>query len=853
MKKFSKLLALLIAAAMIFSLAACQNGQTTEAPSEKPAETTVAPTTQKPDDKTTEAPTDPPETEPEYKDEPYAENLPTEPTCTTPLVVAYSPFSAKFSPYFADTAYDQDVVSMTQIGLMTTDRMGGIIYNAIEGETVRYNGTDYEYKGTSNISVDYDEAANQTTYTARLRVGMKFSDGVEVTADDVIFTYYTLLDPSYTGSTTLSSYKIIGLRNYQTQTSDEVYEKYDAMVKAMYEAGHNNYQANDQYTEELYNAYWGKMDGRGLEATQAIIDYVMDAYCSDAIVAAYVSPALTAEDVKANEGLQVALGMAAWGFGRGNEEGFKDALGNEYDLKETFPTVEDYYNCIYESYEGDLATAWDTEKAKDTDATIKADTDSWFILEYGSKDAAMGGQGVPNVAGIKKLDKYTVQVVTEGYEAPAVYSILGISVTPMHYYGDESKYDYENNKFGFDFNDLSTQKSKIEKPLGAGPYKFVSYENKVVYFEANENYFRGCPKIAEIQFKETTSAEVATAISTGDVDCGELTGSKTRFAEVGDINGNGEINGDVITTSKVDNLGYGYIGMNADTVNVNGDPDSDESKAFRKALATVLAVYREVAYDSYYGEAASVIQYPISNTSWAAPQATDDGYKLAFSTDAEGNDLYTEGMSEDEKAEAAIKGALTWFEKAGYTVENGKLTAAPEGGKLEIKATIPADGTGDHPSFTVLTMARDALESIGFKLEIEDLANSSVLWDMLDAGSQEIWCAAWGSTIDPDMYQVYHSSGIVGRGGSDSNHYHIDDADLDKLIVDARLSDDQSYRKQVYKQCLDLIVDWAVEIPAYQRQNCIVFSTQRINLDTLTPDITTFWGWMNDIELLEMN
>ena len=851
MKKFSKILALLIAAVMIFSLAACQTKPTEPV---KPDETTAAPTTAKPDETTPAPETEPPVTEPEYKDEPFADNLPTAPTTTTPLVVAYSPFSAKFSPYFADTAYDQDVVGMTQLGLMTTDRMGGIIYNAIEGETVRYNGTDYEYKGTSNISVDFDEAANQTTYTARLRVGMKFSDGVEVTADDIIFTYYTLLDPSYTGSTTLSSYKIIGLKNYQTQTSDEVYEKYTKMVEEMYKAGHKNYQANDLYTEELYNAYWEKMDGRGLEATQAIVDYCMANYNSDAVVQKYVNPELTAEDVSANEGLQVALGMGAWGFGKPTEDGqFKDALGNVYDLKETFPTIENYYEAIYGNYEGDLVTAWDTEKAADTDATIPADTNAWFILEYGSKDAAMGGQGVPNIAGIKKLDKYTVQVVTEGYEAPAVYSILGISVTPMHYYGDPAKYDYENNKFGFDFNDLSLQKSKIEKPLGGGPYKFVSYENKVVTFEANENYYRGCPKIAEVQFKETKSDEVATAVSTGDVDAGEMTGSKTRFKEVGDINGTGEITGDVITTSKVDNLGYGYIGMNADTVNVNGDPDSDESKAFRKAIATVLAVFRDVAYDSYYGEAASVVQYPISNTSWAAPQATDDGYKVAFSVDAEGNDLYTEGMTEDEKAEAAVKGALTWFEKAGYTVADGKITAAPEGGKLKLTATIPGDGTGDHPSFTVLTMARDALESIGFELKIDDLANSSVLWDMLDAGSQEIWCAAWGSTIDPDMYQVYHSSGIVGRGGSDSNHYHIDDANLDKLIVDARLSDDQSYRKQVYKQCLDIIIDWAVEIPAYQRQNCIIFSTQRINLDTLTPDITTFWGWMNDIELLDMN
>ena len=69
----------------------------------------------------------------------------------------------------------------------------------------------------------------------------------------------------------------------------------------------------------------------------------------------------------------------------------------------------------------------------------------------------------------------------------------------------------------------------------------------------------------------------------------------------------------------------------------------------------------------------------------------------------------------------------------------------------------------------------------------------------------------------------------------------------------ARNSADRSYRKATYKECLDIIMDWGVEIPTYQRQNAIVFSTQRVNMDTVTPDITTFWGWMNDIEKLEMN
>ena len=46
----------------------------------------------------------------------------------TPLVVGYSPFNSKFSPFFAETAYDQDVQALTQLPLLSSDRMGAIIY-----------------------------------------------------------------------------------------------------------------------------------------------------------------------------------------------------------------------------------------------------------------------------------------------------------------------------------------------------------------------------------------------------------------------------------------------------------------------------------------------------------------------------------------------------------------------------------------------------------------------------------------------------------------------------------------------------------------------------------------------------
>ncbi len=766
----------------------------------------------------------------------------------TPLVVATDTLSEKFSPYFADTEYDQNVVGMTQLGMMTTDRVGGIIYNAIEGETVNYNGTDYLYTGPANISVVYDEAADITTYTTKIRDDLKFSDGEPVTADDIIFTYYVYLDPSYTGSTTLNSYDILGLQAYLTQVPEASLEAVTKALEAL-KAAPAGYtvQEGDLFTQEIYDAYQADLTALWKQDVQGIVDYVYANYAAD--YAAMLGK--TAEEIGASDGLKVALGMALWGFANVNDDGtLTTSDGKTFDLVETFPTVDDYYAATYAAYEGDIEAYLSVESA------VGATTAAVNNAAMGKLAAAAGVDmeaGVPNISGIKKLDNYTVEVKVKGFSAPAVYSICGLSITPKHYYGDGT-YDYDANNFGHPYGDLSCVQAKNAVPMGAGPYKFIKYENRVVYYEANENYYKGAPAIATAQYKETNSAEVATAVQTGTADGGELNGTKANFEMLKSFNSNGETTGDVVTTYSVANLGYGYIGLNADTMNVAGEPGSDASKNLRKGFATVMSVYRDTAFDSYYGDAAAVINYPISSTSWAAPQATDEGYRVAFSVDVDGNPIFTADMTTEDKYAAALEAAKGFFKAAGFTYDEatGMFTAAPEGAKLSYEVIIPADGIGDHPSFAILTDAKAALATIGIELKINDPADSNVLWDSMDAGTQEMWAAAWGSTIDPDMYQVYHSSNIVGLGGSDSNHYHIQSAELDQMILDARTSSDQSYRKVMYRACLDEIMDWAVEIPAYQRQNIVIASTERVDTATVTPDVTTYWGWLSEIETMKM-
>lgn len=739
------------------------------------------------------------------------------------LVVGKDTFGSKFSPFFATLAYDQDVSDMVSIGLLASDREGNIVMKGIEGETIAYNGTDYTYNGIADCDVTQNDDGT-VVYDFTLRDDIKFSDGEPLTADDVIFSMYVFADPTYDGAATFYTLPIKGMEDYRSGM--------DSLGNIILAAGRDNTDFTT-FTEDQMNAYWAAVDEEGEKFAQDIVDYCVANYPD------YL------ESVGNSE---VALGMFAWGFGDVNDDGTVltgAGTGTEYNIADL--TIADYWTELQAKYENDLVTMSETEAAGD---------DLFTMLNEDYPEFTQGittGDSAANISGIEKTGDYSLRVTMDKFDAVAIYQ-LGVAVAPLHYYGDTSKYDYDNNMFGFTKGDLSIVKDKTTQPLGAGPYKFDSYENGVVTFTANENYYKGEPKIKTILFKETPESDKLTGVASGTFDISDPSMSVDVLKNIKNYNSNGEVTGDVLTTDLVDSLGYGYIGINANVVKVGDDKASEASKDLRKAFATIFAAYRDTVINSYYGEMATVIQYPMSNTSWAAPKPADEGYQIAYSVDADGNSIYTADMTDEQKYEAALQASISFFKAAGYTFDEatGKFTAAPEGAEMTYEVIIPGGGTGDHPAFGILTAAKEALATIGITLQINDPSDSSVWNNALEANTAEMWAGAWGATVDPDMYQVYHSDNANGKG-TNSNHYSIEDADLDEMIIAARNSADQSYRKATYKECLETILDWGVEIPTYQRQNAVVISTERVNVSTMTPDITTFWGWTNDIEKLEMN
>ena len=717
------------------------------------------------------------------------------------LVVGTQNFDGKFSPFFYTNSYENDVMNMIFDAVLLTDREGSVVLKGADGEVRPYNGTDYTYNGVANCDI-VENADGTVDYKITMKEGIKFSDGEEMTIDDVIFSYYVLLDPTYDGVSTLYSIPIKGLDAYRTGM--------ESRMNLILAAGPDGYTATDYFTEDQYNTFWAAFNAAGVKFAQEILDYVV----AEGYAAATDS---------------VAAQAANWGF-----ELAEDA------------TVEDFWAAIVEAYGYDISDEGINKETAGTSisALIEAEIgDSFSDYTIGVQT----GESAPNVSGIVKTGDYSMTVTLTEVSATAIYQIP-VTICPVHYYGEMDKYDYDNNKFGFDKGDLSHVKSVTSAPIGSGPFTFKSYANGAVTLEKNPGYWKGEPKIDTVIWREMLDVDKIPGVVSGTIDVTDPSYSAKAAEQIKSANSNGEISGDVIQTDLVANLGYGYVGFNANRVKVGTGNGGDEaSKNLRKAIATVIAVYRDVAVDSYYGEFANVINYPISDTSWAAPRVTDEGYKIAFSVDVDGNDIYTDGMSAEDKYAAAKQAALGYFEAAGYTVTDGKITAAPADARMDAEVMVGGSGTGDHPTFMALTLASEALKEIGFNLIVSDMSNFAEMTNAINAGTADMFAMAWQATPDPDMFQIYHS-----QGGSNEKSYWIKDAELDDLIMQARQSTDQTYRKTLYKECLDIVADWAVEIPVYQRQNCIILSSQRVNLDTVTPDITTYWNWYNDLELLEV-
>ena len=819
------------------------------------------------------------------------------------FVIMTEQLDGLFNPFFATSGNDSTIVSMTQIGMLTTGYKNGEV-------TVAYG--DDEAVVVKDLSIVHNDSDDTTVYTFVIKNGIKFSDGQPLTIEDVIFNMYVYLDPVYTGSSTMYSTDIVGLQDYRTQTLGSGSTSTDDAI-ATAAAG----RASDRI-KELINLYQrvGKTPTAG--AYSADYNTMVDAINKHTLSTGYkkavsANPAsvtnaqlladyeltlklfkeelerdyagakesFTEEPYKSFEQFKDEVFCFMFLEGYVDVEYARDENGkidttkiksltpaySSSVVKDKASAINYVYNHKVENALGEILTLWGTATELRTQYTAQAKE---VILDEKLVD---GKLNVENISGIKSLghttstpsvtigdktytvahehnqdgtpknaDEYDVLEITiNGVDPKAIWN-FAFAVAPQHYYAEGYTVDIANNQFGVDFNsfdfmrDVIQSTRNIKVPMGAGAYKATDRNNSdnpkeddfftdnVVYFKRNDSFLMGQPKIEKIRYRVVSTSNAIAALKEGSVHY--ISPQYTQY-NIDQLNA---MAADGIKKLNTDQLGYGYIGINAGKV-----PDINIRKAIMCAMDTSLAL-------SYYSVGtAENIYWPMSTVSWAYPK----------------DELGNNDRLNDHDYPAIQYSKESAMEKIQYYMNAAGVSAGDS--QLSIKFTIAGADLTDHPTYLTFRAAADLLNQMGWDIEV--VPDTQAL-TKLTTGSLAVWAAAWGSTVDPDMYQVYHknstATSVLAWGYREilaSPATYVEETKilnaLSAVIDDARETEDQAERIALYKEAMGYVLDLAIELPVYQRDVLYAYNSKVIDASSLPGEINPYTSPLDRIWEIE--
>ncbi len=810
------------------------------------------------------------------------------------LVIMTDALDGVFNPFFSTTGADSTIVSMTQIGMLTTGYENGNVVVACGDE---------EAVVVKDYNISYDSATDKTTYTFVIKNGILYSDGHPLTMEDVLFNLYVYLDPVYTGSSTMYSTDIVGLQDYRTQqlgsgsgevdstiseaASSRAQNRINELINLFRQVGATatagSYSADYSKmvsaikTHSLSNGYKEAISSNASEVTNddLLADYerALELF-KEELETDYVSAqeAYTDEPYKSRDEFKNPVTCFMFAEGYVSVEYAKDPVTNK-DIKSKIEKVSLLYNdtvvkdkdsaieYVYQSkiqQELDqILQYWATAQTLKTEFTAKAKE---VILHENVSDD--GSLKVPNISGIvslghttevnevtakngtykvahehnadgtvKNADEYDVlQITINGVDPKAIWN-FAFAVAPQHYYAEGHTVDIANNQFGVDFGSYEFMTNEIQStrnikvPMGAGAYVATDsanndnpagtafYTDNVVYFKANNSFLLGEPKIQKVRYQVVSSTNALSALESGSVHFVTPQFTQNNIDKLNSLESKG------IKKTWTQQLGYGYIGINAEKVT-----DINLRKAIMCAMDTGLAL-------SYYSAGmAETIYWPMSTVSWAYPK---DG--SGKNSRDNGHDYPAINFNEAD----AKKAVEDYMALAGVSAGDPKLS---------IRFTIAGANLTDHPTYQTFRAAAKLLNECGWDIEV--VADSNAL-TKLSTGSLAVWAAAWGSTVDPDLYQVYHKNSTatsVLAWGYDAilanpANYPVENNILNKLsdvIDDARETDDQEVRTELYEEAMGYILDLAVELPVYQRMVLYAYNSNVIDPASLPAEINPY-------------
>jgi peptide/nickel transport system substrate-binding protein len=320
-----------------------------------------------------------------------------------------------------------------------------------------------------------------------------------------------------------------------------------------------------------------------------------------------------------------------------------------------------------------------------------------------------------------------------------------MSVVPRHVFNG-----YSSHGFG-------------QHPIGTGAYVLDEWKSgERITLKANESHYDGKPGIDRIIFNIIPEASARfMELKSGNVD--EIGLTPTQYTKQTD---DPEF---VKRTNKFRYQGYNYTYMG-----FNFRVDKFADKRVRQGIS--YALDRGSIIDGVLDGLGSPCSGPFSPLTWAYnPAVKPHGYN-------------------PEKAKSLLA-------QAGWKDTDGD-------GIL--------DKGGEPFSFTLITnhgnetrkktaeIIQQNLKEVGIEVRLKVLEWQTFLEEFVIPGNFEAVLIGWNISVDPDMYDIWHSS-KTNKGEFNFVHYKNDE--VDRLIMEGRETFDLEKRKAAYRRIHEIIAD----------------------------------------------
>ncbi len=407
---------------------------------------------------------------------------------------------------------------------------------------------------------------------------------------------------------------------------------------------------------------------------------------------------------------------------------------------------------------------------------------SFDLIKNPKVDAAHLQNYFASLESVTVKDQYTVEFKLKSKYFRHLIMLGLAEILPKHIYSKGNFNTHPNNR----------------NPIGSGPYQFVRWDNGRSiqlkrfnrYWGDQDNHFKNFNNFKEVLYRIILDDRVALmALRKKEID----TLTPTPFMWVNDLTSpEVEKNFYKLKYTTNDGNGYRFIGWNL-------THPLFESKSVRQALA--YAMPRDLINEKLYKGLLIPSIGPFPKGSDKADPALEP---YPYDTKKASTLLAEEGWQDSDKD--------------GLLDKNGKTFT------FEL-----IFGSGSPEVERIVLIYQQSLKEIGIDMKIRML-EWTVLLKQIDEKKFDALMMAWGSSLDSDPYQIWHSSQSV-PGGSNRVSFHHER--VDTILALARETLDREKRNELYREFSRIIADESPYLFLFERPSLLLVDRRIQNVEPL--------------------